>query len=391
MFSENGKISEKQLRKLILLPVFASGIFTIPHLAPRYLGRNLVLGLLLFLGMAFVYLLYIFRMGEWFYDRRTEEAEYARHTIWFKLLIAVEIMRFLIKMVLYLLLSVSVLGEAQVPYMQAGGNGKIGNLFVLLPLLLIAWYGAAIPKTKADSQVHMQEKGIEKQGRLNEMLFFVLFIPFLILVLFGIGEVDFSTWIPHREGDVSRLIYGSALLVFFVSPIDWFIYARPARRKEKRKCAWTVPAAVFAGLCLIVLLTLLLTGIYGVNGAGREEMLTIAIMRYIRLPLGVLGRFDMLMIWFFMTGCFVLLCETLFFATYLATQYYPRLKRGWFMLLFLAAAVALVCWMPDYGTVLDCFVRYGLVADLPLSILVPLLGMLVIRLWEREEDAEHAK
>lgn len=393
MFSHNGKISEKQMRRMLVLPTFASGIFVLPYLSARLFGKSVFSGLLVFLVFACIYVGCIVGLGTKYCNKRegkTEERNVSTCQMGFvkavysqgiagKLLLIIQILRLFIRLVFYIVLAIEILGEAQVPFMPAEKTNGVANLLVVLPLLLVVLYGAG--------------KRIEQNARLHEMIFWVLFIPFIIMLLFGLWEVDYAVFVPHLAMPFGRLLlYGYALLTF-IQPMENYLYLRPvlsegnkhgdtsfrginaiSRYFRKRSLQFRVIVAELFVIFLAVVISLFILGIYGVNGGGSEEMVTIAIMRYIRLPLGILERFDVLMVWFFMTGCFVLLCNSLYHAGYLFKELCGKKKSG-LLVIILVLAGGLVLLLPEYSDTLMLFLCYGAVLDIPLSILVPLAGL----------------
>lgn len=381
MFSCNKRISEKQLRRMIVLSVFASCIFVLPYLSAGLFGESVCSGLLVFFIMACIYATCIYGIGKKYYPTGFVYAA-QNGGLAGKVLLFIQILRLLLRLVFYIVLSVAVLGEAQVPFMEGGDTDSVGNLLVILPLLLVALYGA--------------NRGIEKQGRLYEMIFWVLFIPFIIVILFGLKEVDYSIFVPHISMPLGRLLLYSYTLLAFVLPVENYLYLRPYlgehsivvekkktqdsgeeeyRFHKKKSNVWMSYGALLFVIALAVVITLFILGIFGVHGAAGEEMVTIAIMRYIRLPFGVLERFDMLMIWFFMTGCFILICSTLYYLGHLLRILCGRIKRIWLLLAMLVLAVGIVVFLPGYSHTLMLFRHYGAVIDIPLSILMPVLGI----------------
>lgn len=381
MFSCNKRISEKQLRRMIVLSVFASCIFVLPYLSAGLFGKSVCSGLLVFFIMACIYATCIYGIGKKYYPTGFVYAA-QNGGLAGKVLLFIQILRLLLRLVFYIVLSVAVLGEAQVPFMGGGDSDSVGNLLVILPLLLVALYGA--------------NRGIEKQGRLHEMIFWVLFIPFIIVILFGLKEVDYSVFVPHISMPLGRLVLYSYTLLAFVLPVENYLYLRPYlgehsivvekkktqdsgeeeyRFYKKKSNVWMSYGALLFVIALAVVITLFILGIFGVHGAAGEEMVTIAIMRYIRLPFGVLERFDMLMIWFFMTGCFILICSNLYYLGHLLRILCGRIKRIWLLLAMLVLAVGIVVFLPGYSHTLMLFRHYGAVIDIPLSILVPVLGI----------------
>ncbi|MGN0154009.1 MAG: GerAB/ArcD/ProY family transporter, partial [Lachnospiraceae bacterium] len=373
MFSHNGKISEKQMRRMLVLPVFASVIFVLPYLSAQIFGKSVLPGVLVFFAFAILYVTCIYGLGKWQEKAAGGNISYLENAgRTGKCLAVIQLIRLLVRLTFYILLAVAILGEAQVPFMQGREADRLANLFVVLPLLLVALYGAS--------------RDVEKQGRIHEMVFWVMFIPFIIMILFGLYEVDYGVFKPRLTMSFGKImLYGYALLTFIL-PVENYLYLSPdlRRRKvlvqketdadgrvkgshfyQKKQNLWISYLAVLFVVLLAVILTLFILGIYGVNGAGGEEMVTIAIMRYIRLPFGVLERFDVLMVWFFMTGCFILICDTLYYMGYLFEILFENVRKIWFQVLALAIALLLAAGLPDYTHSLMLFLFYGALLDIP--------------------------
>ncbi|MCM1180609.1 MAG: spore germination protein [Clostridium sp.] len=400
MFSENGRISEKQMRRMLVLPLYASLVFVVPHLSAWLFGESIVPGLIVFLVFACIYVGCIYGLSAWVWktgriygvsicdwERQAQAAENKKADIPLngkksvgavgRLLVLLQALRLIVRLAFYICLSIEVLGEGQVPYMPNHDNGNVGSLLVVLPLLLTALYAAG--------------KYMEKQGRIYELIFWILYIPLVLVLIFGIWEVDFSVFLPKWNLSVGALLFRGYLLLSFLLPVENYILLRPfLQEQSEKKNGKKYPGmpsffAVMGTVLLVCVLTLFILGIYGVHGAGSEDMLTVAIMRYIRLPLGFIERVDVLLIWFFMIGCFVLIGQTLYFSGRLLSAAFPKVKRDLLLLAVLAAAMAIVAFMPGYDSTLWLYRSYGAVMDLPLSLLLPLIGVLDIQSFHGRE------
>ena len=376
MFSKNGKISEKQLGRMLILSVFASTIFVLPYLSAKMFGESVVVGLLVFLALSGIYVLYIDVLGMWYEKCRAKSGKEGYVSVLTetglpgKLLAVVQFIRIVIRLAFYILLVIAILGEAQVPFMLKSNEELWSNLLVVLPFLLIGVYGA---NTK-----------VEKQGRIHEMLFWILFIPFVLMILFGLKEVDYKVFVPKIDISFERLMLYGYVLLTVILPMENYLYLRPDLQIHKKKnCAGI---AVIAVIAFAIIITLFILGIYGVNGAADEPMTTIAIMRYIRLPFGVLERFDVLMIWFFVIGCFVLICQMLFFAGFIFDKMSKGKNTIWILFLVLFLSLGIVWKVRTYENGWLPFLCYGAVLDIPISVILPLLGLLVNHFYVREED-----
>lgn len=357
MFSNNGRISEKQMRRTLVLPVFAGCIFVLPHFAAKLFGDNMIRGIVCFFLLTVIYCTLIYRIGKWkeampkMYGGRDDRSGIK------KCVEIVSMLRYTVRLAFYLLLAITILEEAQVPFMREGGGEKISNLFVLLPLLLVAFYGA--------------NHAMEKVVRIHEMVFWITFVPFVIMIAFGFREVDWSVWIPAGDMSVWEIFASSLLLLPLVLPVE--NYLRLKKVYNERSSIAISYGVVLSMIGLTCVLSMLIAGIYGIHGAAGEKMVTIAIMRYIRLPLGILERFDILMIWFFMTGCFVLICNTLFMIRQMYQEAFSRKHVWWIMVAACVIAGILVYSFPKYEYSLLLFLWYEILIDLPLSLILPFL------------------
>lgn len=390
MFSNNGKISEKQLKRMLMLTAFAGVIFVLPHLSAVLFGKAYIPGLLIFFLISVLYTACIYGVGylnklyklenmtleENSSQEKNQKKESRKRKAWSGisiLIIVLQIIRQIFHLSFYIVLSIGILGEAQVPFMEGSSTNSYWNLLVVLPLIFISLYGA--------------NHNVEKMGRLYEMLFGVLFIPFIIMILFGLKEVDFASFLPQMEMPLWKMVLFAYGLTAFAVPIEQFIFLCPnlVKRQEKpeeekeddfpKQWFASFRALVFT-MGISIILTMFILGIYGVNGAALEEMVTVDIMRYIRLPMGVLERFDVLMIWFFMLGCFILICSSLFFGGHFAVKL-NKGKRIYWLLGMIACSLLIVLWLPDYKETVWIFLLSGALIDLPLSILLPLVETLL--------------
>ena len=373
MFSENGKISEKQLRRMVVLPVFVSIILVIPYVSAKLFGGSILPGLLLFLVLAGFYVLYIHGVGVWYENRKVTSVEggflyvLTKSGLVGKFLGVVQVVRLVLRLSFYILLTMSVLFETQVPFIPEKRSDVYGNLLVVLPLLLVALYGAN-PK-------------VEKQGRIHEMLFWLIFLPFIAVVLFGFQEVDYVVFLPKVDMPLGRMLLYAYMLLVFVLPVENYLYLRPnlaEHNKRDRTCI-----AVVGVVALGVLLTVFILGIYGTNGAADNPMTTISIMRYIRLPFGILERFDVLMLGFFVIGVYLLISETLYFAKHIIDVFWNKKTSLWILLLPLLLALFVVVYVRTYENGLLTYICYGAILDVPLSFALPLLGI-GIHSWKEE-------
>lgn len=408
MFSHNGRISEKQMRCMLDLYVFMGVIFVLPYLLAHFFGKDIIVGAMLFFVMSALYIgavVYILRdidggvvvdksgnktdennidEGKNASDNRdkdvsgntdnggrtrdggkTDDDEKTAKFIHDNgrigdIKIVIRIIRYVIRLVFYILLSVSVLSEGQVPYMKENGGNSFINLLILLPLLIVALYGAG--------------KDVEKQGRISEMLMPAAILPYALMILLGVKECSFKGNIELLPTDMSvyKIILPCYALLSLVVPIEIYPWLK-LRCINKKKTVLSSYLSVMAFILLACIISVLMALIYGVNGMAGDAMASISIMRYIELPLGVLRRFDVLMVWFYMTGCFILLSNTMFFIRQNLSPILSEEHQTIAMTVVLLAAFMLALVCPRYEEAVKIFIIYGAVAELPLSFITLLI------------------
>lgn len=433
MFSQNGRISEKQTRRMLILPVYASLIFVVPCLSAWLFGESIVPGLMVFFVLACVYVGWIYGISTWLRKmggfalnfgcgcqirEGTEKEDYVDVLIKMPapvsvLLVLLQVLRLVVRLAFYICLTIEVLKEGQVPFMPHNAKENLASIWVVLPLLLVALYAAnmgSVQKKKEAGNCYGEGKngsltvggcGIEKQGRIYEMIFWLLFIPLVLVLLFGIREVDVSIFRPQWTISFATLLFRGYLLLPFLLPVENYILLRPFLQEagmtgkehedRKRHCGSPSFFAVIGTVLLVCILTLFILGIYGVQGAGQEEMLTVAIMRYIRLPLGFIERVDVLLVWFFMISCFVLIGQTLYFSAMLLEMVFTRARRILLLAMLLAVALIIVAFLPGYDGALWLYRSYGAVMDVPLSVILPVFGVLVMQVYSETENEKEGE
>ena len=363
MFSHNNMISQKQLRCMLMLAAFSGSIFVQPYLFANMFGTNMVIGIIIYILMAALYIGLIFLSGG--YEGTQQFSKENKYE--YKLLKIVYIVRYFIRLVFYITLGVKIIGEGQVPFVDKEAGNSFGNLMVLLPLLVVAFYGA--------------DRNVEKQGRINEMLFGTAFVPFVIMILFGFKEFELKALL-HGGSMYPGIIIRCYALLTFVVPVEIYPQLRLNKDMEKISSMRTY-IEVMSMIILVAALSFVMAGIYGLNGMSNEPMAAVAIMRYIELPMGVLQRFDVLMVWFFMTGIFVMISGTLFGMRKQLLDLATEKMTALILVIIVFAAAATCMNLPSYELTLDAFIVFGAFVDVPLSV------MTMIKRWREKKNVQY--
>lgn len=284
MFSNNGKISNHQAVRLLILDVFTGACLFLPMALPRLAGEGgfaaFILGLLLTLidGALLSRTLekcesrYIPGLGggwpgralRWLYGLRCFAA-------------------FVFLMGLFS----SVLNET--------------FLYTMPKWLVIAGMTAVL--------IYGSTKGIEVRARLSEILFYLILIPIVLIGLFSIPEGNIFRLLSFSETSFSGIFQGALVTWVLMAPVEWMLYIAPENPNEKpfKIFAWALGiggglAVLIYGLCVTVLT---------VEGMAAERWPTVILMQIVRIPGGFLSRQDGLMLSFWIFAMFISLSGAL--------------------------------------------------------------------------------
>ncbi|MCR5701054.1 MAG: hypothetical protein K6G76_02780 [Lachnospiraceae bacterium] len=345
MFGENGMISEKQISLMSLLPVFTSSVLILPYLFARLFEENLIAGMILYVFVGFVYAAILITINC--------KVEYEE----LRITSVINLVRYELRLVLYILLCSAVIVEGRVPYTTVKEAGDVSNLAVLIPFLFVSLYAC----------VHK----VERQGRLCEIIFGSVMLPYITMLVLGIKNMDV---IPFcNDFNTGTLLFKCVGLLSFITPIEHFGRLKE-RLNDKRNVGRKLLAKTFGVITFVTAGSYVLICIMGLATASLDPMMSISIMRYIELPFGVLQRLDVLMVWFFVTGCFGLVVGLLHRVNDTATS---RCGRGGGFILtvvMLFSSVIIAYMIGDYKDALGHFLVYGLFVEVPLSIILPLIN-----------------
>ena len=174
----------------------------------------------------------------------------------------------------------------------------IGYRTVLFLLLLFTFYGMM--------------GGIEGRARIYELLFWILMIPFFMMLLSAGREVDADYWGPVFATGFLKGMQGSLLAGSFFSSLTILPFLKEYTHEEKLG-KMAEKAVCFSGV-IFVALYLILEGIFGSTALKSMRFPVVTMMSSVQTGGGFLKRTDAFMfgIWFF--TLYALLNSMVFYA-----------------------------------------------------------------------------
>lgn len=278
MFSENNKISDRQVFRLLTYDFLGIGTLLLPTMLASTAGRDGIFCILAGLILAFLYLKILQHLM-----KNTEKSypDYLKKCCG-------KVIGYLLwcGYFLYFMLMASYTSYLFSTLMLNGLVENISFYLVLMLILIVAFYGMA--------------GGIEGRARVYEMLFWFLMIPLFLMLLAACREVKTAYWSPVFSTGFKEVFRGSYYVFFCYTIVTLVLFLKEyvtdseKYRKAAGKAVW-FSGGVFAVLYLV------LVGLFGADALAQMKFPAVTMMSRVQITGGFLKRTDAFMfgIWFF--------------------------------------------------------------------------------------------
>ena len=301
MFSENQKISERQMARLLIFDMCGISTLLLPGLLGKMLGTDGVFAILL--GAVPVYL-FTFLPELLQEKRKNSNTRNGSNTS-----------------------NISNIGKSYPEIIKKQGNGFI-RIFVLVVYtvegILLAGYGLfllsdlMVSELLKDSSFVLAAvllmllcgygiwQGIEGRARVYEILFWFVFLPLILMLLLATKDVNTIYWTPVMVHSWGNFVKGTAAVVLLYGTMAFVLFLQPYLAENVR-----VGRTCRKSLCVTVIFNaaiyLITLGIFGSGMLPKMKYPAITLMSMIKLPGGFFERQDafMVAIWFFTIYAFI--------------------------------------------------------------------------------------
>lgn len=278
MFSENKKISERQVFRLLTYDLMGIGTLLIPPALGRTAGRDGIFCIVL--GGA-AGMLYLRLLKGIFRDMKGSFLDYLKEklgSLGSNIVLAGYLMYFVL-LAGYTAYLFSVIVRKELLREES-------FWLVLGVILLLVFYG--------------MWEGMEGRARVYEILFWVLLIPMFLLLFSALNEIQTDYWTPVFSTDFQGIFEGSYYVFLSMSLVFLLLFSGSYVEKKERLFITGRRVILFAGTIYAVMYLILL-GIFGADALGTMEYPAVTLMSTIKTSGGFLKRTDAFMfgIWFF--------------------------------------------------------------------------------------------
>ncbi|MBC7958602.1 MAG: endospore germination permease [Vallitaleaceae bacterium] len=358
MFSQNDKISVRQLQIMMILTMFASVSLTLPRTTAEIANQD---GWMLVIGATFLMIGYaylIITLGKMFPQQTF--VEYSGEILT-RPIGAIIVLVFIIKAVVFFGLEVRVFSELVKQTLLT----KTPIEFIMIAFMF--------------TLVFLTRKGIECRARLCEIIIFLALIPIFFILLVSIKDVKIENMAPFFALSYKDFFSGSYLLSIKAVGIEFLLLTLGYLRTQRH-----VTKAVFQSIALFMVIGFIINfvtlGIFGYKCTARLIWPVMNIMQVVQIPGSFIERQDALMMSFWILTMVVINSAYLFYGSLATSKLFKTKENNWVNLLILPIAYFIALGpdnVPDtYEVMTRLSKTYGLIFLLP----VPLLLLVVAKI-----------
>lgn len=227
-------------------------------------------------------------------------------------------------------------------------------------------------------------KGLETRARLGEMLVYVVIVPIVLIIFLSIPQIHPERLWPVRlltreqavqetadAAGVVGLIWAAVITFAMFSVVEWLLFLRP-HVKQRQKALRGMIGGIAWPVVLNLLLLVVCIGVFSVAGMNNEQWPAVTLMQIVRFPGGFLSRQDGLMLAFWMAGMFMLISGSIYYGMESFKSLSKKLCKSW--VIIFPGIFILGCFLCIYlNDATRLFIRYMVFIYLPLTLAVPLL------------------
>ncbi len=292
MFAENSQISGRQAFRLLSYDLLGTGTLLLPQLLAARTGQDGIFSIALAVAAG---LLFLAVLKELLKNMKGSYADYLKEQLpgWLAHGILALYVGWFLLVAGYTAYLFSELVAAQLVE-------GIGVPFVLFSILLLCFYGMM--------------GGIEGRARVYEILFWILLIPFGIMVVSAWKQLDIDYWCPVAERSFGAVGSGSLQIFFFESILFLVLFLQEFVRDGKDTVYKNAKRALLLFGILLVVLYLTLEGMFGSTMLSGMRFAAVTMMSSVQISGGFLKRTDAFMLGFWFFTLYALLSSMVFYA-----------------------------------------------------------------------------
>lgn len=294
MIRNNDIISPYQIAMIIIMTVISVGVFSIAADAAEAAGTDgwLVVAAAGAVNIAAVYI--IVRLNAVFPGKTF--AEYSQIIVG-----TVPGKALTLLFAVYLLLVIAYVTRAFTEVVKMFLLFRTPTEVIMLSLILVCTY--------------IVRGGVECVGRINELIFPILFIPFFIIMFFGYPKMEFSNLLPMFQTPPDKMLAAIPGVIFNFGGIELALFYIGFMRNPKKAYRPAVIAVLFITVFLLVV-TLACIATFGKEATTQFLWPLVSYIRSISLPGLFIERLDGVILSLWILTVFTTIVSAYFIVSY---------------------------------------------------------------------------
>lgn len=370
MYSENRKITLRQLKRLLVFDLFGVISLVVPYVITTNTGYDGLLALCIGAVLVIVYLLILIFFMK---NIKGSYIDFSKKTVGSVVTFIICIL-YMVKFMASIVMLIRLFTEVITTTLLQDYT----ELSIIIPMVIVAGYLAI--------------KGSEVRARFAEVLYLIVLIPIFLLLLLGLKDIDIANLTPVFTVNPIRSLYGgySYFLIFNVMELLLFIKHYIAPERKKRSIYTGIFSYCFQGLCFIFVFSLLYfvltVGLIGGNAAQSKMFSSVMIMQLIKIPWTLLNRQDSLILGLWLISIFSILGAFLYYMCMMMKKMFKISNKKYIMPL-LVVIVCIASAIPvDLQQYYEYYVKYITWIGLPQTFIIPIILLLVDRIRHAAGD-----
>lgn len=366
MFSQNHIVSVRQMKRLLVLDLFAGTSLVLPMVVGRLCGSSGIFALLIGGCASGIFALFLLNTVKGCPDGYPGYCQEILGRWPGHVLMGIYALRYFLTAAMLLAVFAQIVNHT---FLTDIPRAILGTGMLLLCIYCVF-------------------KGLETRARLGEMLMYFVIVPIVIIILLAIPQIHVDHLWPieflnaaqtgkHTQGPggLRGFLWASAITFALFSFVEWLLFLRPSVKKMEKACRGALSGILWPVLLNILILEVCI-GIFSVEGMNNEQWPTVVLMQIVRFPGGFLSRQDGLMLAFWILGMFMLIGGNIHYGMESFRSLNKKLCKPWTVVfpgIFVLACFFMI-YLQDAARI---FIQYMLFVYMPLAVLPPVLLTLV--------------
>ncbi|GEM_PF-346302 len=353
MFSENEKISLRQLKRLLIFDLFSVSGLIIPRIAVATAGKDGLITIILAVLYAFIYAWILVSLSKY---TGGNYLDYCRRSLGRPLTFLIGIL-YIVKFFASCVFASRLFGEVINQTLLEDTDPRI----IVLLLLIVSAYAAS--------------KGFEVRARIAEVLYFIVIIPIFVFLLLGLNKIQLSNLMPLFTESTKDIFIGGYNIFLTFSILELILFSAPLIKfknikKGKRLLHYIFRAIVVTGI-LDILLFVVTLGILGRGETQQKLWSMVTVIQIIKLPGSFIQRQDAIILGFWMLSIFSIISAFFYYISLVGKYIFRISKQNYllipFILLMFGASVIPI----ETEQFFNYFEYYMKYIGMPQSIILP--------------------